>query len=308
MMEFKLNNKSILRIAISAILASNSIETIAASEIVVDSTLAATVSGTLTPASNVTTINGNINGQTAGHNLFFSFSKFNLPNNTDQAFFTCSGTGSCATAAASLGGINNIISRVNFDGTNGASLINGNISFDADTLNHANFWFFNPQGVVIGSGASINVPGSFHVSNATQLSFPPNGDFTPTSNSTNVSSFIADPTVFGFASSTNGVSFDGGQITTTNGNIEVNATTTTVTVNGATTLTAGGPGTIDITGTDLIITNSGQLSLQSNNVMGINASNNVTNNGNITLSGTGPATIQASNNLTVDGNGTTTGI
>lgn len=117
-------------------------------------------------------------GATSGTNLFHSFSDFNIATNGSATF-----TGDPA--------LTNVISRVT--GTN-ASTIDGDL---ISTITGANFWFMNPNGVMFGSGASINVDGAFYVSTGDKLNFNGTTDkFTLTTPST---SLISDaPESFGF--------------------------------------------------------------------------------------------------------------
>ena len=94
-------------------------------------------------------------GKLSGSNLFHSFQTFNLAS------------GESATFTTSTPGIANVISRVT--GGN-ASLIYGNLSLQA-VSGTPNFYFINPAGVLFGAGASIDVPGAFHVSTADSLRF-----------------------------------------------------------------------------------------------------------------------------------------
>ena len=91
-------------------------------------------------------------GTLAGSNLFHSFSNFDISTDGSVTF-----TGA--------GDIDNVISRV----TGGVpSTIAGMLT---STVGNANFYFFNPSGVVLTGTASIDVPGSLHLSTATDLSF-----------------------------------------------------------------------------------------------------------------------------------------
>lgn len=91
-------------------------------------------------------------GQTAGTNLFHSFSRFNI------------GLGQAATFEGSAS-IDNIFARV----TGGLSTtINGLLT---STVPSANLWLINPNGILFGPHASINVNGSFYVSTANYLKF-----------------------------------------------------------------------------------------------------------------------------------------
>jgi large exoprotein involved in heme utilization and adhesion len=79
------------------------------------------------------------------------------------------------------------------------SLINGPLSLTA--ANGApNFYFINPAGVTFSAGASINVPGAFHVSTANYLKFPDGNLYIDTTVASTFSS--AEPAAFGFLGAT----------------------------------------------------------------------------------------------------------
>lgn len=101
-------------------------------------------------------------GVRQGANLFHSFSQFNI-NTGEVANFTTNAQ------------TQNILARV----TGGqSSLIDGKIVSNSS----ANLWLMNPGGWVIGSNASFNVNGAFHLSSAHGIGFA-NGEL-----------FFADPT------------------------------------------------------------------------------------------------------------------
>jgi filamentous hemagglutinin family protein len=93
-----------------------------------------------------------------GGNLYHSFDRFNVP--TGGVVF---GTGAGINGSA----VNNIINRVT--GTN-ASVILGAIQSRAAFPN-ANLFLLNPNGIVFGTDARLDIGGSFHGSTATGLRF-----------------------------------------------------------------------------------------------------------------------------------------
>lgn len=119
-------------------------------------------------------------GQTKGGNLFHSFSEFNI-NKGESANFQSTDTTS------------NIFARV----TGGhSSLIDGKIT----STGTANLWMINPAGWVIGQNASLNLPGSFHLSTATGIDFKDGGLFLADAKSQSTLS-IASPIDYQFQSS-----------------------------------------------------------------------------------------------------------
>ncbi|MBF0612201.1 MAG: filamentous hemagglutinin N-terminal domain-containing protein [Magnetococcales bacterium] len=117
-------------------------------------------------------------GYQSGNNLFFSFSTFNIAAN-EQAIFR------------SQSGINHVVSRVTGPG---ASTINGVLKSEFD---NADFWFFNPSGIIIGPQAQLDVRGSLHLSTAHQLRLGTTGMFFADQGQTSVLT-SAPPAAFGF--------------------------------------------------------------------------------------------------------------
>jgi len=115
--------------------------------------------------------NGNIseilNGTRVGNNLFHSFDEFSISDGS--------------TAWFNLETINqdvqNIISRVT---GNSPSEINGTIQIN----NAANLFLINPQGIVFGANAKLNIGGSFLASTANSIQFPDGREFSATNTST----------------------------------------------------------------------------------------------------------------------------
>ncbi|MCV6638800.1 filamentous hemagglutinin N-terminal domain-containing protein [Candidatus Albibeggiatoa sp. nov. NOAA] len=97
-------------------------------------------------------------GQTVGSNLFHSFDSFNL-NAGETAQFIGSGQ------------IQNVISRVT---GNEPSLINGTIR---SLMPNADFYFLNPNGIVFGESAQLQVPNSFHASTSDYVKLSDGGEF-----------------------------------------------------------------------------------------------------------------------------------
>lgn len=90
-------------------------------------------------------------GRRVGDNLFHSFRQFDI----------AAGQGATFTGATS---ILNVIARI----TGGQpSTINGAVRVSGPAA--ANLWLVNPSGLVFGSGATIDVPGSVYLSTATHL-------------------------------------------------------------------------------------------------------------------------------------------
>ena len=124
-------------------------------------------------------------GKLAGNNLFHSFQTFNLASGEAANFSTTSPT------------LANVISRV----TGGElSQINGTLRLTAAGGATPAFFFINPAGITFGAGASVDVPGAFHVSTANYLKFPDGRVYADVTSGSTFSS--ADPTAFGFLGST----------------------------------------------------------------------------------------------------------
>ncbi|MCP4701732.1 MAG: filamentous hemagglutinin N-terminal domain-containing protein [Gammaproteobacteria bacterium] len=95
-------------------------------------------------------------GRQAGRNLFHSFAFFSLKQNESATFL-------------GQGPIDNVISRV----TGGSvSHIDGLLQSEI-----ANVYFLNPAGFIFGPNASLNIPGSLHVSTADYLRLGETGRF-----------------------------------------------------------------------------------------------------------------------------------
>ena len=119
-----------------------------------------TSDGTLPNNSNVR-LEGNTRiisgGTTRGGNLFHSFSEFSVPTNS-QALFN------------NALDIQNIFTRVT-----GSSV--SNIDGSIRTLGKANLFLINPNGIIFGQNASLNIGGSFVATTANAIQFGQSGFF-----------------------------------------------------------------------------------------------------------------------------------
>ncbi|MUG91199.1 filamentous hemagglutinin N-terminal domain-containing protein [Scytonema sp. UIC 10036] len=132
-------------------------------QIIPDNTLGTRVNGELTTSceSGVCSIT---NGSQRGSNLFHSFRQFSLPNPNDVADFQTNSA------------INNVIVRVTGVGVPFISNINGTIQ----TSSPANFFLLNPNGIIFGPGAVLDVGGAFLATTANRMDFKDGTQLTTT--------------------------------------------------------------------------------------------------------------------------------
>ena len=122
-------------------------------------------------------------GQISGHNLFQSFSNFNI-NKGQTVTFT----------EDQKDFVDNVIARVTGNET---STINGTLR--VTPAGHANFYLLNPNGVLFGNGAQIDVPGDFHVTTAHFIKFQDGAKYSADAVHSKLSA--ANPSAFGFTGS-----------------------------------------------------------------------------------------------------------
>ncbi|MEA5487420.1 MULTISPECIES: CHAT domain-containing protein [Pseudanabaena] len=161
---------------ILAAIASLSIANATQAQIAVDGTTATQVNGNAIAPTGAGTVNGD--------NLYHSFSEFNVQQ-TGVIF----NTGNSAVNGAD---VRNIINRVTGDNP---SAILGTIE-SRQAFPNANLYLMNPNGIVFGQNARLDIGGSFHATTGTGLGFD-NGTFNVDKNSLSFPS--GDPKTIRFA-------------------------------------------------------------------------------------------------------------
>ncbi|NJL79988.1 MAG: filamentous hemagglutinin N-terminal domain-containing protein [Richelia sp. SM2_1_7] len=143
---------------------------------------------------NTFTITG---GTQVDKNLFHSLQKFGLNENQIADFVTNPGT-------------QNVLGRI----TGGdASVINGLIKI---TGSDANLYLMNPAGIIFGSGAKLDVPGSFTATTANGIGFGDNKWFNGFGDN-NYAELMGEPNSFAFTMSEPGAIFNAGNLAVAKG-------------------------------------------------------------------------------------------
>lgn len=132
----------------------------------------------LDPATGRTLIEG---GTERGSNLFHSFQEFNV-NAGQQVYFQEAATGT-----------ENIITRVR-NASGNPSQIFGTLGVDGD----ANLFLLDPNGIVFGPDARLDVNGSFVATSASELDFGTNGRFSATADTPPPPTLTINPSAFVF--------------------------------------------------------------------------------------------------------------
>lgn len=121
-------------------------------------------------------------GTLRGTNLFHSFARFGIA------------AGESATFTTTDPGIRHVITRV----TGGeASTLQGPLALQAAGGARPDFWLINPAGLLVGAGASFDVPAGLRLSTAPQLRFA-DGTVWSTGSATPSTLTVAAPESFGF--------------------------------------------------------------------------------------------------------------
>lgn len=121
-------------------------------------------------------------GTLRGANLFHSFARFGIA------------AGESATFTTTDPGIRHVITRV----TGGeASLLQGPLALQAAGGARPDLWLVNPAGILVGAGASFDLPAGLHLSTAPQLRFA-DGTVWSTGSAAPSTLTVAAPESFGF--------------------------------------------------------------------------------------------------------------
>ncbi len=136
--------------------------TLAQSQIAPDNTLGAE-SSTVTPAASDSTVDEIQGGAIRGTNLFHSFREFNVSEGRSAYFLSPNAN------------IQNILARVT--GGNPSEILG---TLGTSGVSSPNLFLINPNGIIFGQNASLNVGGSFVASTGSSLKFADGTEFSAT--------------------------------------------------------------------------------------------------------------------------------
>ncbi len=125
------------------------------------------------------------NGTQLGNNLFQSFQEFSIPTNGSAIFDIPSS-------------VKNIIGRVT---GNNASFLDGSLQVNGQ----ANLFFLNPNGIIFGKNATLNISGSFLATTAEALLFDNKQVFSATPSPTDSLLKVSVPVGLQFGTRANGI-------------------------------------------------------------------------------------------------------
>ncbi|MBD2677112.1 MULTISPECIES: filamentous hemagglutinin N-terminal domain-containing protein [Nostoc] len=158
-----------------------SFKTLAQSKIIPDNTLGAESSRVI-PNFNTFPVEVITGGATRGINIFHSFQEFNISAGRGAYFFVPNAN------------IENILARVT--GNNRSEILGILGTFGSS---QPNLYLINPNGIIFGQNAELDIGGSFVATTANAVQFPGGGEFSLTSTVTRNNSLLSvNPTAFLF--------------------------------------------------------------------------------------------------------------